>query len=173
MAKDQVNKRRRNTLKDNRRSRSAFRARSGVASRQASTKGPLAEDLLKTDSILENRNKKTSDIVKEILKVNPVKSTKIGRNGVIMRSKALTKKKLRQIVKSKKTDIGRMIAKGVLTADTDMSIDMATEAIEQDEKAAEVKILPARNRLAPNDLPMMDPSQLSSTGTTLGAPAQL
>jgi len=52
--------------------------------------------------MLENRSKKTSDIVKDLLKVNPVNSTKIGKNHALMRSKTLTKKKLRQAVKAKR-----------------------------------------------------------------------
>ncbi|ORX53024.1 hypothetical protein BCR36DRAFT_349794 [Piromyces finnis] len=168
-----VNKVKKNTLKENRRSRSAFRARSGIASHQAATKGVTVSEVLNNDVMLENKNKKTSDIVKDLLKVNPVNSTRIGKNRALMRSKTLTKKKLRQAVKAKRNDIGRLIAKGVLVADSDMSVDLATEAMQQDDQANAfaTEIKPARlNRSGPNVLEFRDASELSSTGTTLGEP---
>jgi len=175
MAKgDRINKIKKNTLKENRRSRSAFRARSGIASHQAATKGVTVSEVLSNETMLESKNKKTSDIVKDLLKVNPVGSTKIGKNNSLMRSKTLTKKKLRQAVKAKRNDIGRLIAKGVLVADSDMSVDLANEAMQQDETNKAVEIKPARlNRNGPNILQFMDPSQLSATGTTLGEPAYI
>lgn len=102
MAKDRVNRIRKNNLKESRRSRSAFRARSGIASQQAATKGVTVSEVLNNETMLESRNKKTSDIVKDLLKVNPVNNTKIGKNNALMRSKTLTKKKLRQVVKAKR-----------------------------------------------------------------------
>jgi len=105
MAKDRVNRISKNNLKSNRRSRSAFRARSGIAAHQAATKGVTVSEVFNNDTMLESRNKKTSDIVKDLLKVNPVNNTKIGKNNALMRSKTLTKKKLRQVVKAKRNVI--------------------------------------------------------------------
>ncbi|ORX86806.1 hypothetical protein BCR32DRAFT_264693 [Anaeromyces robustus] len=172
MAKDAANRVKKNIFKESRRNRRAYRLSSGIAAQQAATKGVTVSEVLNVETMLENKHKKTSDIVKDLLKVNPVSSTKIGKNNALMRSKTLTKKKLRQAVKAKRNDIGRLIAKGVLVADSDMSVDLATEVMQQDEKSTEIK--PARlNRSGPNILQFADPSQLSSTGTTLGEPAVL